>query len=45
MMRRLAIGLTLLALSAHGAASATPASSDALDADLTDDARSPGRRW
>jgi hypothetical protein len=39
MTRRLAISLILLAFSAHGAAPSTPASSDALDNDLTDDAR------
>jgi hypothetical protein len=42
MTRRLAISLILLALSAHGAAPSTPASSDALDNDLTDDVRSAG---
>jgi hypothetical protein len=42
MMRRLAIGLALLALSAHGGISSTPSSSDALDKDLTDDVRSAG---
>jgi general secretion pathway protein N len=39
MTRRLAIGLILLGLSAHGAARSTPASNDALDNDLTDDVR------
>jgi hypothetical protein len=39
MTRRLAISLILLALSAHGAAPATPASSEALDNDLSDDVR------
>lgn len=42
MTRRLAIGLLLLALSGHGAVTSTPASSDALDTDLADDARSAG---
>lgn len=42
MTRRLAIGLIVLALSSHGAAPSTPASSDALDKDLADDARPPG---
>lgn len=42
MTRRLAIGLIVLALSSHGAAPSTPASGDALDKDLADDARSPG---
>jgi hypothetical protein len=42
MTRRLAIGLLLLALSGHGAAPSTPGSSDALDTDLADDARSAG---
>jgi hypothetical protein len=42
MMRRLAIGLALLVLSAHGGVSSTPSSSDALDKDLTDDVRSAG---
>jgi hypothetical protein len=41
MTRRLAISLILLALSAHGAVPATPAN-DALDNDLTDDARLAG---
>jgi hypothetical protein len=39
MTRRLAISLILLALSAHGAAPATPTSSEALDNDLSDDVR------
>jgi len=38
----LAIGFVVLALSSHGAAPSTPASGDALDNDLADDARSPG---
>jgi general secretion pathway protein N len=42
MTRRLAISLIVLALSAHGAAPSTPASNDALDNDLTDDARLAG---
>jgi hypothetical protein len=42
MMRRLAIGLALLVLSAHGGVSSTPSSGDALDKDLTDDMRSAG---
>ena len=42
MTRRLTIGLIVLALSSHGAAPSTPASGDALDNDLADDARSPG---
>jgi hypothetical protein len=42
MMRKLAIGLALLALSAQGGISSTPSSSDALDTDLTDDVRSAG---
>jgi hypothetical protein len=37
MTRRLAISFILLALSAHGAAPSTPASSDALDNGLADD--------
>jgi hypothetical protein len=41
-MRRLAVGLALLALSAHGAMASTPSSSDALDKDLTDDIKSAG---
>jgi hypothetical protein len=40
MMRRFAIGLALLALSAHGGVSSTPSSGDALDKDLTDEVRS-----
>jgi hypothetical protein len=39
MNRRIGIALLALALSAHGAAPSTPASSDALDADITDEAR------
>jgi general secretion pathway protein N len=42
MTRRLAIGFILLALSAHGAAPSTSATSDALDGDLSDDARLTG---
>jgi hypothetical protein len=42
MTRTLAIGLIVLALSSHGAVPSTSASSDALDNDLADDARSPG---
>ena len=42
MTRRLAIGLIVLALSSHGAAPSTPASGDALDSDLANEARSPG---
>ncbi len=42
MMRRLAVGLMVLALSGHSAAPSMPASGDALDADLPDDARSAG---
>ena len=41
-MRRLAVGLALLVLSAHGAIASTPSSSDALDKDLTDDIKSAG---
>jgi hypothetical protein len=39
MNRRFAIALLALALSAHGAAPSTPASGDALDADVVGDAR------
>ncbi len=39
MMRKFAIGFTLLALSVHGAAWSTTASNDALDSDFTDEAR------
>jgi len=43
MMRSFTIGITLLMLSVHGAGAATSAvSNDALDADLTDDARAAG---
>jgi general secretion pathway protein N len=42
MMRKFAIGLTLLALSVHGAARSTTASNDALDSDLTEEARPAG---
>jgi hypothetical protein len=42
MMRRLAMSLAILVLSAHGGVSSTPSSSDALDKDLTDDIRSAG---
>jgi hypothetical protein len=43
MMRSFTIGITLLVLSVHGAGAATSAvSNDALDADLTDDARGAG---
>lgn len=42
MMRRLAIGIALLVLSVHGGVTSTPSSGDALDSDLTDDARSAG---
>jgi hypothetical protein len=42
MMRRLAVALALLALSAHGGVASTPSSSDALDKDLTDDVKSAG---
>jgi hypothetical protein len=42
MMRRLAMSLALLALSAHGGVSSTPSSSDALDTDLTDNIKSAG---
>jgi hypothetical protein len=38
-MRKFAIGVTLLALSIHGAAWSTTASNDALDGDLTEEAR------
>jgi hypothetical protein len=41
MRRRLAISLILLALSGHGAVPATPAN-DALDSDMSDDARLAG---
>jgi hypothetical protein len=42
MMRKFAIGLTLLAFSVHGAAWSTTASNDALDSDFTDEARPAG---
>jgi general secretion pathway protein N len=39
MMRSLAIGLALLALSAHGGVGSTPSTGDALDKDLADDVK------
>jgi hypothetical protein len=39
MMRKFAIGVTLLALSIHGAARSTTASNEALDGDLSEEAR------
>jgi hypothetical protein len=42
MSRRFAIALVMLAISTHGAAPATPASSDVLDADMADEARPTG---
>jgi hypothetical protein len=42
MMRKFTIGLTLLALSVHGAARSTTASNDALDSDLTEEVRAAG---
>jgi hypothetical protein len=42
MMRKFAVGLTLLALSFHGAARSTTASNEALDGDLTEEARPAG---